>query len=107
MSITKFFVVMKYRWDQGISFLTFVNFAFLAISISDKLQAFAKEYLHLSLTTTSVTIYTVILAFIGVWLFGYILDVFIKYPHHMATASNVRNPELQEILNNTRELMKK
>ena len=70
----EFFFRQKYRFDLGLQFLVFVNFALLIITASDKIKSV------FNLKTTDLVVLLLPLAFIGTWLFGYILDNFVKSP---------------------------
>lgn len=70
-----FFFAQKYRFDLGIQFLVFVNFALLVVTASDKLkQTFGIPH------TSDLLLVAIPLAFVGVWLVGYVLDRFVKSP---------------------------
>lgn len=72
-SLRSEFFAQKYRFDLGIQFLTFVNFALLVVTASDKLQQF------LGIKHTGELLLALIpLAFLGVWVFGYFMDKTVK-----------------------------
>ena len=81
-----FFVEQKYRFDLGTHFLAYVNFSLLIIAASDKIQAF------LPFRIREMLIVFVPLAFVGAWVFGYILDRVVKFPQAQALTAEKRSP---------------
>jgi len=71
----EFFFAQKYRFDLGQSFLVIVNFTLLIITASDKLQLFFGIPRLRSLLVVIVP-----LGFLGVWVFGYIMDIIVRAP---------------------------
>lgn len=69
----EFFFAQKYRFDLGQSFLVVVNFTLLIITASDKLQAFFGIP-----RLRSLLILIVPFAFLGVWVFGYLMDKVVR-----------------------------
>ena len=98
MTIKEFFILSKYRFDIGVSFLTIVNLALISISASRVIQ----EYIKIPMPTIVAAL--VVCALLGTWLFGYILDTRIRFMEEMNGISNARNRQISKILNNTEEL---
>lgn len=64
----------KYRFDIGLTFLTFLNFTLLVITASEKLKSiFGIERI------SELIIILVPLAFFGVWFLGYFMDRFVHF----------------------------
>ena len=64
-----FLFAQKYRFDQGLQFLVFVNFALLILTASDKLKViFGLNRI------SEVAALMVVLGFVGTWAFGLFLD---------------------------------
>lgn len=103
-SWVNFVITQKFRLDMVASFLTYVNFALLVITSSDKVQYAIVNVLGWNLNDFQVII--LMMALIGglAILFGYFLDSQVKYWQHMQSIQNERNPQIVEILANTREL---
>ncbi|VVB66708.1 Uncharacterised protein [Candidatus Gugararchaeum adminiculabundum] len=85
-----FFIEQHYRFQLGMQFLIFVNFALLVITASDKL----KKVLPIDYTGELVLL-SILLAFLGAWLFGLILEKFVKYPQQQERAAVDRSPNWQ------------
>lgn len=81
-----YFTEQKYRFDLGRQFLTYVNFALLIIAASDKLQAV------FPLRIREMILVFLPLAFLGSWVFGYFLDVVVKFPQSQMMVSQSRSP---------------
>ncbi|MCK4319547.1 hypothetical protein KAW38_03175 [Candidatus Micrarchaeota archaeon] len=81
-------VIEQYwRFTVGIQFLTLINFVLLVISASDKLKAFFNiDY------TMQLVFFGVLLAFIGIWVIGFVMDRVIKFPQQKARIAGSRNP---------------
>lgn len=104
--IIRFFLTQKFRWDLAVGFLVFVNFGLLVITASSQVQLLLNKY-NINFDVYSIVIYLIVISFFGTWVFGYLLDRYIKYYDNMMTVANSRNPQISEILENTRELLKK
>ena len=73
-SFRDFVFRQKYRFDLGLQFLVFVNFALLVITAGDKLrQLFGWK-------TSESLLLLLPLAFIATWGFGYFLDKVVRSP---------------------------
>lgn len=82
----EFFFAQKYRFDLGQSFLVIVNFILLIITASDKLQIFFGIPRLRSLVVVIVP-----LGFLGVWLFGYVMDIVVRAPQMAERQSRKRS----------------
>jgi hypothetical protein len=100
----RFLTLQKYRWDLAVSFLVFINFALLVVTASDKVQAGFSKIVGFRVDIFTVSLGLVFVSFLIILIAGYILDKKIRYTQHMASISNERNPEITEILENTRLL---
>lgn len=80
------FYAQKYRFDLGIQFLVFINFALLVVTASDKLKPF------LGIENTGWLVVILIpSAFVGVFVFGYFLDVLVKQQQRQEIESGKRS----------------
>jgi len=86
--LRRFVVGQKYRFDLGVQFLVFINFALLVLTASDKL----KGIISIQLTTGQILLIAVPAAFVGMWVFGYILDQIVQYQHYQELESQKRSP---------------
>ncbi len=80
------FVEQQYRFQQGIQFLTFINFALLVITASDKIKSV------IPLRISELVLISIPLAFVGVWVFGFFLDRVVKFPQQMSRTQTKRVP---------------
>lgn len=69
-----FFFRQKYRFDLGLQFLVFLNFALLVVTASDKLR----QYFGLKASESLLILLPA--AFVATWLFGFFLDKVVKSP---------------------------
>lgn len=83
----KFLFHQKYRFDLGHQFFVFLNLTLLIIAASDKLR----YYTHIPRTWILVAI-VVPFGFVGVWLFGFFLDRFVRYGQAYNLEAIKRNP---------------
>ncbi len=90
VKIRNFFIEQKFRFDQGIQFLAILNFVLLIIATSDKLKNVFPFRIN------QLLLLLVPLMFICVWLFGFILDKFIKFPQASELSRVKRSPTYQE-----------
>jgi predicted PurR-regulated permease PerM len=95
----------KFRLDNSISFLVVVNFILLSITASKPIMEFMSDRFNLHTQMYSIVGFLVLIIVICAFLFGYILDKFMRYTQHTMSIQNSRNPELTEILHNTRQLL--
>jgi len=82
----EFFFAQKFRFDLGQSFLVIVNFTLLIITASDKLQIFFGIPRLRSLLVVIVP-----LGFLGVWVFGYVMDSIVRAPQMAERQSRKRS----------------
>jgi len=82
----EFFFAQKYRFDLGQSFLVIVNFTLLIITASDKLQIFFGIP-----RLSSLLVVIVPLGFLGVWVFGYVMDMIVRAPQMAERQSRKRS----------------
>ena len=68
------FVLFKFRFDAGLSFLVFINFALLIVAASSGLQ----KIWDVSIFVLWAVI--VPIGLMGAWAFGWFLDEIVKYP---------------------------
>jgi MFS family permease len=101
----QWFALWKFRLDNAVSFLVFANFILLSITASAPIQGFLLERLGWQFEMYSVVGVLVITIIICAFLFGFILDKFLHYTQNTMTIQNQRNPELTEILENTRMIL--
>lgn len=94
------FVREKYRFDVGMAFLSFINFALLVITASGKLSTL------IPLSTTQWLLLMLPTGFAGVWLFGYVIDKS-KMLAYYNRELNERNEMMNEILNELKKLNEK
>ena len=100
-SIRNFLVEQKFRFDVGISFLVFVNFSLLIVTASDHIR---KIPIIKDVHVLWLLFIGVFCAFFGVWLFGYILDRFVKYYDQMRKVTSERDPVMVEILERVKKI---
>ncbi len=84
--IREFFIEQKYRFDYGKQYLGYVNFILLVIVASDKLKAIFPFRIR------NMLLVFIPLVFLGTWLWGYVLDRFIKLPQRGIYMSEKRSP---------------
>lgn len=82
---------LKFRWDLGQSFLSVVQFAFIIVAASDKLERLT------GLSFTAVVVVFLPMALSGVFLIGLFLDRN-GYWQAYQTLSNDRNPAIKTLL---------
>ncbi|MEM4389299.1 MAG: hypothetical protein QXG98_01410 [Candidatus Micrarchaeia archaeon] len=89
--IRNFLAEQWWRFLIGISFLTLINFILLVLTASDKLKALTGVRF-----TAEVVLLLVPLAIIAVWLWGLILEKYIKFPQQQEREAWKRSPIWQE-----------
>lgn len=107
MDFRRTLALWKFRLDNATSFLVFANFILLSITASAPIQAFLSARLGLDSQIYSIVGILVVTIIISAFIFGYILDKFLHYTQNTMSINNERNPEISEILNNTRRLLQK
>jgi hypothetical protein len=94
-------VEQDYRFRQGLATMTFVNFSLLVLTASDKIEKL------IPIPTLLLLAIMIPSGFVGVWLFGYVLDVYIKYPHLSANVAQERTPWLKDIIDRLERIEQK
>ncbi len=94
------FYAQKYRFDQGIQFLVFLNFALLVVTASDKLKAFFGID-----NTPMLVVGLILLAFVGVFVFGYVLDRFVRQQQRQEIEAGKRSYLWQKTFANEEKIM--
>lgn len=107
MDWRKGFALWKFRLDNAVSFLVFANFILLSITASEPIQNFLSSRFGWQFEMYSVVGVLVITIIVCAFLFGFILDKFLHYTQNTMTIQNSRNPELTEILRNTRKILRR
>ena len=87
-----FIAEQKTRFDWGLQFLVFVNFALLVVTASDKLRTI------IPVGTDTLLLVLLPSAFFCTWLLGFFLDKYAKLPHHQSRVLGDRSPHLIEII---------
>jgi len=100
--VKRWVFTQEYRFRLGQSFLVFVNFSLLVTAASSKL-----EWISGLGRTRHVLLLLVPLAFVGVWVCGWVMDRIVNAPKEQARISNNRNPAIVELLDNTREILRR
>jgi hypothetical protein len=62
----------KFRFELGYRFLVILNFALLVLAASDKIRKVV------DVSTTTLVLVMIPMAFLGMWAFGYIMDRFVR-----------------------------
>jgi hypothetical protein len=107
MDWRRWFALWKFRLDNAVSFLVFANFILLSITASAPIQDFLLARLGWQFEMYSVVGVLVVSIVVCAFAFGLILDKVFHYTQNTMTIQNQRNPELSEILSNTRKILKK
>lgn len=84
--IRNFFAEQWWRFLIGIQFLTLINFTLLTITASDKIK------LILPLRTEVIVLIFLPMAFVSVWLFGLVLEKYVKFPQQQEKEYQKRSP---------------
>ena len=100
------FAIWKQRYDISASFLGIINFMLLSITASPYIQNFFKERLNIVLGQFSVIILLVLFLIFVLLGAGLILEKVFHFWENLMTVQNNQNPHIDEILRNTRELLK-
>ena len=96
----------KYLYDISASFLGLINFFLLSITASVPIRDFLLSRMGFTVDQFLIVGILCTLLIVGFLLFGWILDKF-KYYENLMDIQNSRNPQVQELLDNTRELLRK
>ncbi|MGB9719648.1 MAG: hypothetical protein ACPL06_03600 [Candidatus Anstonellales archaeon] len=85
--IRDFVAEQWWRFLIGIQILTLVNFVLLVITASDKLKSFfGIQY------TAELVLLFIPLALLGIWLTGFVLERYIRFPQAQERAATSRSP---------------
>jgi hypothetical protein len=104
------FFEQNYRFNIGYKVIALVNFSLLILTNSDRMikmfPDFIKGWMNATGYPTLVILGIFVPAgFVFVWFVGYILDKFFNYEDNLLTQRNKRDPQISEILKNTRILL--
>lgn len=103
--MTKFYdwiVLLKFRVDNVASFLTYINFGMLVILTTPNINKFLiGRGIHIPDFILTILIFGLLVGV--VILMGLFLDLKVRYWQRLQTIQNQRNPQLTEILENTRK----
>lgn len=99
-NIIKKLVIWKFRFDQVASFLSYINFSLLIITSAPNVQKLVGG------NTSTITILMFVIGISILLIMSWVLDTKIKYFQHMQSIQNERNPQITEILENTRKIMR-
>ena len=105
MSWQKFFAKWKYNYDISASFLGLINFVLLSITASMPIQDFLLTRVKFHIDQYMIVVILCGLLIVGFLLFGHFLDRVFKYWENLMTVQNEKNPQITEILNNSRETL--
>lgn len=97
----------KFRLDNATSFLVFANFLLLSITASDPIQQFVLKRLGWEFEMYSIVGVLVVSIIICAFAFGYVLDKVMHYTQHTMTIQNQRNPQMTELIQNTRKILRR
>ena len=90
--IRRFIGKEKTRFDWGLQFLVFMNFALLIVTASDKLRVV------FPIGTDSLLLILLPSAFFCTWFLGYVLDKYVKLPEYQSRVVGDRSPHFVEII---------
>jgi len=99
--IRDLFAVIKYRFDIGMSFMIFLNFSLLVITASNKLQKV------LNISTLTLCLIFIPLAFLGTSLFGFLLDKVFKYQTAYVKYIHSHSPQITKTLAVVEDIQKR
>ena len=91
--LVNFVFSQKYRFDLGLQLLVFVNFAMMCATMLKVFQI--RGYWMLPL---------IVIAFIAVWVVGYILDKYVNMQRHTEQQSVVRSYSWELILKSQQDI---
>lgn len=85
--LREWFFAQKYRFDLGLQFMVFMNFALLIVTASEKLKAvFGLEHI------SELLVLLLPLGFFGAWGFGWFMDVVVKAQAQAELEAGKRSP---------------
>lgn len=100
MKVGKNLALVKFRYDLGVSFVSIAILSASIVSASDKISAAT------GLNPSVIIFLGVPTVLLGSWCFGYVLDK-IEFQHGVNENINERNPQMQELLSQNREILRK
>jgi uncharacterized protein YneF (UPF0154 family) len=103
----KMFAKWKYHYDISASFLGLINFFLLSITASTPIQDFLLARLGLKLDQFLIVGLLCAMLVVVFLLFGFALDKIFLYWENMMTIQNSKNPQITEILENTRKILRR
>jgi len=107
MDWRKTFAKFKYHYDISASFLGLINFFLLSITASVPIQNFLITRLKINLDQFLIVGILCAILIIVFLLFGFALDSIFQYWENMSTIQNQKNPQISEILENTRKILRR
>ena len=107
MNWRRVIALWKFRLDNATSFLVFANFLLLSITASAPITNFLSARFGFDAQPYSIVAVLVVGIIICAFLFGFVLDKFLHYTQNTMSITNERNPELTEILQNTRKILRR
>jgi hypothetical protein len=105
MDWKKAFAKWKYNYDISASFLGLINFILLSITASSPIQDFLLKRFQIRIDQFVIVGVLCGTLIIGFLLFGHFLDKVFKYWQNLMTIQNEKNPQLSEILKNSRDIL--
>jgi hypothetical protein len=99
------FAKWKNRYDIAASFLGLVNFVLLSITASAPISNFVAARLHLQIDQFVIVAVLCAGLVVGFLLFGLFLERVFSYWENLMTIQNAKNPQVTEILQNTRQIL--
>lgn len=105
MNLNKLITTWKFRWDISVSFMTIINFILLSITASAPIQIFLNSWLKVSVKIYYIVVALIVVVMSGTLCFGYLLDRAFKYWENISTIQNEKNPQITEILKNSRAIL--
>jgi len=101
------FAKYKQRYDIAASFLGLVNFMLLSITAAVPIQNFMVDRLGIRIDQFVIVAILCGSLVIGFLLFGLFLERKLEYWQNLMSVQNSKNPQITEILSNTREILRK
>ncbi len=101
------FASWKQRYDISASFLGLVNFILLSITASQPISDFLITRLGIRIDQFLIVGLLCGMLVVGFLLFGLFLEKVFHYWSNLMTIQNNKNPQIQELLDNTREILRR
>jgi predicted PurR-regulated permease PerM len=101
------FAKWKFNYDISSSFLGLINFVLLSITASQPIRDFFNSRLGVRLDQFVIVGVLCLGLLVMFLLFGLFLDKVFQYWENLMTIQNQKNPQLSEILDNTRKILNK